>query len=293
MSKRIENKVSITALGTCLMRATSYYEKDTSYKSEDVIASMIIPSYLRAMIRYPISRSVLKKALFKIPGIYEYIILRTKFIDEIFNSLAENMEQVLILGAGFDSRAIRFKSQLKNVQVFELDAPITQQAKKDRFAKRKIDFPDNLNFISIDFMKESLREKLKQAGFEKNKKCLFLLEGLTYYLNQKSIDDTFNLINEYSAKDSVIVFDYASAEAVRQEKIDGDIKIKKHYETLVRSGEKPEYMIEEPIEMFLEKYSFDLIKEADSTHLAKKYFNKDDLERVAQKFRIVKAIKKG
>jgi methyltransferase (TIGR00027 family) len=292
MSKRIENKVSITALGTCLMRATSYYEKDISYKSEDVIASMIIPSYLRAMIRYPISRSVLKKALFKIPGIYEYIILRTKFIDEIFNSLAENMEQVLILGAGFDSRAIRFKSQLKNVQVFELDAPITQQAKKDRFAKRKIDFPDNLNFISIDFMKESLREKLKQAGFEKNKKCLFLLEGLTYYLNQKSIDDTFNLINEYSAKDSVIVFDYAAAAAVRQEKIDGDIKIKKHYETLVRSGEKPDYMIEGPIEKFLGNYRFDLIKEEDSTHLAPKYFNKDDLERVAQKFRIVKAIKK-
>lgn len=293
MSKRIENKVSITALGTCLMRATSYYEKNTSYKSEDIIASRIIPSYLRAMIRYPISRSVLKKALFKIPGIYEYIILRTKYIDEIFNSFTENMEQVLILGAGFDSRAIRFKSQLKNVQVFELDAPITQQVKKNRFAKRKIDFPDNLKFISIDFMKESLREKLNQAGFKKNKKCLFLLEGLTYYLDQKSIDDTFNLINEYSAKDSVIVFDYASAEAVRQEKIDGDMKIKKHYETLVRSGEKPDYMIEEPIEKFLEKYSFDLIEEADSTHLAQKYFNKDDLERVAKKFRIVKAIKKG
>lgn len=292
MSKRIESKVSITALGTCLMRATSYYEKDPCYKSEDFIASMIIPSYLNAMAKYHISRSVLKKALFKVPGIYEYIISRTRFIDEIFNSLAENVDQVLIFGAGFDSRAMRFRNQLKNARVFELDAQVTQQAKINRFVKRKIDFPMNLKFISIDFTKESLVEKLDKAGFEKNGRCLFLLEGLTYYLDQESIDNTLNLISDYSSKDSVLVFDYASASIVRQEEINGDTKIKKHYQTLVKAGERPGFMIEGEIQDFLAKYKFGLIEEVDSAQLAEKYFCKEDFATAAQKFRIVKAIKK-
>lgn len=291
MSKRIENKVSITALGTCLMRAASYYEKNPYYRSEDFIAAKIIPWYLNTAVKHTISRRILKKVLFKVPGIYEYIISRTKFIDEVFNDFAASMDQVLILGAGFDSRSIRFRNQLKNVKVFELDAPITQQAKINRFTQKNIEFPSNLEFISIDFTKETLAEKLNKAGFEKNRKCLFLLEGLTYYLDQESIDSTLNLISEYSAKDSIIVFDYASASAVRQEKNYGDTKIEEHYKNLVKSGEKPGYMIEEPIEKFLEKYKFGLIKEVNSVHLAEKYFNKEDLERVAQKFRIVQGIK--
>jgi len=292
MSKRIESKVSITALGTCLMRATSYYEKDPCYKSEDFIASMIIPWYLNAMAKYHISRSVLKKALFKVPSIYEYIISRTKFIDEIFNSLAENVDQVLIFGAGFDSRAMRFRNQLKNARVFELDAQVTQQAKINRFVKRKIDFPMNLKFISIDFTKESLVEKLDKAGFKKNSRCLFLLEGLTYYLDQESIDNTLNLISDYSSKESVLVFDYASASIVKQEEINGDTKIKKHYQTLVKAGERPGFMIEGEIQDFLAKYKFGLIEEVDSAQLAEKYFCKEDFDPAAQKFRIVKAIKK-
>jgi len=291
MSKRIETKVSITALGTCLMRATSYYEKNPHYKSEDFIASMIIPSYLKALTKYDISRTVLKKVLFKVPGIYEYIVSRTKYIDEIFNSLTENIEQVLIFGAGFDSRVMRFRNELRNAKVFELDAQVTQQAKINRFMEKDIGFPPNLNFISIDFNKESLVEKLERVGFRKNCKCLFLLEGLTYYLNQEAIDSTLNIISDYSAKDSLLIFDYASASAVRQEKVNSETKIKKHYKTLAKAGERPGFMIDGEIQDFLAKYKFGLIEEVDSVQLAKKYFSKENFELVAEKFRIVKAIK--
>lgn len=290
MSKRIESKVSKTALGTCLMRATSYYEKDPYYKSEDFIASMIIPSYLKAMVKYDISRSALKKVLFKVPGIYEYVVSRTKFIDEIFSSLDGKIEQVLIFGAGFDSRIIRFKNELKKVKMFELDAPATQQAKLNRFTKRNIQFPPNLTFIPIDFTTELLAERLNEAGFQKNCRCLFILEGLTYYLNKEAIESTLNLICNYSAKDSLLVFDYASA-AVRQEEINDDPNQKEYYQSLVKAGERPGFMIEEQIQDFLTKYKFGLIEEVDSIHLAKRYFNKDDFETAAQNFRIVKAKK--
>lgn len=291
MSKKIEGKVSITAQGTCLMRATSYYEKDPQYKSEDFIASMIIPSFLKTIAKYNILRTILKRVLFKVPGIYEYVISRTKFIDDICNNLVPNIDQVLILGAGFDSRAIRFREQLKSAKVFELDAPVTQKAKINQFMESHIDFPPNLSFISIDFNKELLVEKLDEAGFQKKRTCLFLLEGLTYYLNQEAIDHTLHIISDYAATDSLLVFDYASASAVRQERGNGDSKNEKHYRALAKAGENPGFMLEGKIQEFLKKYNFELIEEVNSAQLAERYFKKNDFESAAQKFRIITARK--
>jgi methyltransferase (TIGR00027 family) len=290
ISKRIETKVSITAQGTCLMRAISYYENDKYYKSDDYIAPIIIPPFLKLLAKYNILRIILKKRFFKNPGLYEYLISRTKFIDETFKNLTANIDQVLIFGAGFDSRAIRFKNELKNAKVFELDALVTQQAKIDRFKGKNIEFTSNLKFVSLDFTKESLYQKLDEAGFQKNHTCLFLLEGLTYYLNQESIDSTLSIIRDYCAKDSMLVFDYASALAIRQENIHDDPKIKEHYRFLAKAGEKPGFTFEGQIQDFLAKYNFQLIDELDSIKLAERYFNEKDLGLIAQKFRIVKAI---
>ncbi|MBP2660121.1 MAG: methyltransferase, partial [Firmicutes bacterium] len=244
MKNRIEGKVSITAQGTCLVRTISYYEKDTNYKSNDDIAPIIIPSYLNLLVKYGFSRELLKKIFLKAPGNYEYLIARTKFIDNIFENIDDNIEQVLIFGAGFDSRAIRFKNKLARTKIFELDVPITQQIKIDRIRGKNIEIPENLKFISIDFNKESLSKKLDEVDFDKNKSCLFLLEGLTMYLNQESIDNTFNLIEKYSGENSLIVFDYVSASMVRRENTYNDPKIKKHYQFLAKAGEKPSFAID-------------------------------------------------
>ncbi len=291
MKNRIEGKVSITAQGTCLARAISYYEKDINYKSNDDIAPIIVPSYLSLLVKYGFSRKLLKKTFLKAPGNYEYLIARTKFIDNIFENMDDTIEQVLILGAGFDSRAIRFKNKLARKKIFELDVPVTQQIKMDRIRAKNIEIPENLKFISIDFNKESLAKKLDEIDFYKNKCCLFLLEGLTMYLNKESIDNTFDLIEKYSGKNSRIVFDYVSASMVRKENTYNDLKIKKHYQFLAKAGEKPSFAIDGQIESFLAKYNLHLDDELDSARLAKKYFNKDDFGLIAQKFRIVMANK--
>lgn len=291
MNKPIEPKVSSTAVGTCIMRAVSYYEKNPCYKSEDFIAPVIIPSYLKVMAKYNILRNVLKKAVFKVPGIYEYVIARTKLMDEIVKGSADRMEQVLIFGAGFDSRAVRFSQSLKNTQVFELDAPLTQQAKINKYKEKNIDFPANLCFISIDFNKESLAEKLEQAGFQKNRTCLFILEGLTYYLDKKAIDSTFWLLSESCAKGSLLIFDYAAAEAVRQELRIDERSAKETQKSLEQAGEKPGFVLEEKVQSFLANYQFEVLEEITSACLAKRYFAQDDFALGAQKFRIVKAIK--
>lgn len=291
MSNRIEAKVSITAQGTCLARAVSYYEKDFNYKSDDYIAPIMVHPFLNLIAKNGFSRKLLKKYFLKAPGNYEYLIARTKFIDAMFKNIDENVEQIVIFGAGFDSRAIRFRNELEKTTVFELDAPVTQQAKIDRIKKANIQFPENLKFISIDFNKESLSEKLDEAGFSQNKTCFCLLEGLTMYLNQGSIDQTFHLVEEYSGPNSLIIFDYVSASMVRQEHNQNDSQIKKHYQFLAKAGEKPGFAIDGHIQDFLAKYNLALIDELDSAKLAKRYFNKEDLGLIAKKFRMIMACK--
>ena len=67
-------------------------------------------------------------------GVYKYVIARTKYIDAVFKeALAEKFDQILLFGAGFDTRALRFQTEAQHTRIFELDAPFTQQAKLQQY----------------------------------------------------------------------------------------------------------------------------------------------------------------
>jgi len=270
MKKRIETKEYRTAEVTCLARAMSFYEKNKILKSEDFIAPMILPPLFKMLLKSNIIRTLFKKVFFHF-GIYEYVIARTKYIDEIFKSIKDDFKQILIFGAGFDSRAIRFNNNLKDLTVFELDTPATQIAKINQFKKQGIEFSTNLKFISIDFEKETLNQKLEKSGFKKYETCLFLLEGLTMYLDPKSIDITFSTIKEFAGHNSLIIFDYVYSSVITGESNSYGVKgirkwVKKYGEKWVFDIEKGQ------IQEFLNRYDFELVDESDYNKLSDKFF---------------------
>jgi methyltransferase (TIGR00027 family) len=205
-------------------------------------------------------------------GIYEYIIARTKYIDAVFRqALAEQFDQVLIFGAGFDTRALRFHDSLENTRVFELDVPVTQQAKIDQFQKRHLAIPPSLTFIAIDFDKECLSVKLNKVGFCMHRRSLFILEGLVMYLQPESMDATFQIICNFAGKGSWVVFDYIYASVLRKEGIyNGETQI---VQTLSGAGEQWYFGIEKgQIEPFLARYAMQLIDHKDAKDLENTYF---------------------
>jgi len=131
--------------------------------SDDNIAPLLLPSGLRPFLHISLVRRLFTKVAAP-KGIYEYVIVRTKYIDAVFKqALVEQFDQILIFGAGFDTRALRFQDAMGNTNVFELDVPLTQQAKIGQYEKRHLAIPENLTFIAIDFDKESLSTKLNEA----------------------------------------------------------------------------------------------------------------------------------
>ena len=269
--KRIENKSSRTAAYICTCRASSYLEKEIHYKSDDYIAVKLLPHFVKLLLKLKILNL---KGVLSPKGIYPYVIARTKYIDSVFeNSIKVGFEQVLIMGAGFDSRAIRFlNSGICNVKVYETDINYTQNAKVKQLKKRGVSIPENNIYISIDFNKEDLRTRLQDYRFDLNKKTLFILEGITMYLSESANDETFKLIHDYSAPGSLIVFDYIYASVLRRElKYYGESAI---YKRVKKDNESWAFGIEEGgIERFLNSYNFHVLEHLDSKVIENKYFN--------------------
>jgi methyltransferase (TIGR00027 family) len=205
-------------------------------------------------------------------GIYEYTIARTKYIDAVFReALAEGFDQILIFGAGFDTRALRFQGEAGDTKIFELDVPITQRAKLGQYAQRGLSIPANVAFISIDFDQESLSGKLEEVGFTRDARTLFVLEGLLMYLQPESVDETFKVIGTFGGEGSVIVFDYVQASVLRHAgSCYGEREI---LNTVVRAGERWTFGIEEgELEGFLKKYGLRVSEHLDVQGLEQKYF---------------------
>ena len=269
--RRIETATSRTAQWTCVSRAASALESDQHYRSDDRIALLLVPTFLRLALHIPLVRRWYSRAMAP-KGIYEYTIARTKYIDAVFKEvLAAGFDQILIFGAGFDTRALRFQREAASTKLFELDVPITQQAKLGQYQRLGLSIPHNIEFIAINFDKESLSDKLEQAGFGKGGRTLFLLEGLLMYLQPESVDETFQVMAGFAGQGSEVVFDYVRAPVLRQEGLYyGEREI---LETVAKAGERWHFGIEEAqLEGFLNRYGLRLVEHVDAQELERMYF---------------------
>jgi methyltransferase (TIGR00027 family) len=205
-------------------------------------------------------------------GIYEYVIARTKYIDAIFEeALARGFDQILIFGAGFDTRALRFRNKAGKTRVFELDAPVTQTAKIGQYHNRGLDIPANLVWVPVDFDREPLSMCLEKAGFDKDGRSLFILEGLLMYLLPGSVNETFGTIQHFATTGSEIVFDYVYASVLRGEGLRYGEKGMAN--TVSKAGEGWRFGMEEGgVGAFLARYGMSVIEEKDSTGLEEMYF---------------------
>ncbi len=155
--------------------------------------------------------------LFKqiVPGFHEFFLARTRYIDDYLKGFIEReLEQLVVLGAGYDSRAYRFDELENKIKVFEVDSPATQDAKKQKVKKIFNRLPDHITYISIDLQKDDLEYRLIQNGYNSSLKTLFIWEGVTMYIDRKAVDKTLLFISKNTGKGSSIIFDYTFQEVV-------------------------------------------------------------------------------
>jgi methyltransferase (TIGR00027 family) len=273
--RTIERKASNTAGYTCFSRACATRDENELVRGPDDMAEIFLPLFAKIILNVPMLRSIFMRKIAP-SGIYEYVLARTKLLDEFFlDALESGFQQIVLLGAGMDTRALRFANKNKGTKVFELDVHKTQQPKIEILNRKEVELPDELVFVTIDFNKQSLSDTLGSAGYRENQKSLFLWEGVTMYLNSDAVDSTLNFIRECSQVGSVVVFDYIYASVLRREhKYYGEKEI---YETVSRAGEGWTFGIEDgEIEEFLSARGFKLISHHTPSELERKYLTTED-----------------
>jgi methyltransferase (TIGR00027 family) len=124
------------------------------------------------------------------PGPRSSVAARTRLIDDaIGDALREPIEQFVILGAGFDSRAWRLAG-LREIPVFEVDHPDTQAAKREALGRALGAEPRQVRFVSTDFTRRDLERSMAAAGYRESARSFILWEGVTNYLSAAAVDAT-------------------------------------------------------------------------------------------------------
>jgi methyltransferase (TIGR00027 family) len=206
---------SRTSILTAAARALGSREPDPSVRNPDWAADRLIGPSERALIAdHPISRALdwdFQDAI-NDPDVFGFtwlMLVRTRFIDErLTRAVREGATQVVILGAGFDTRAHRFTDLLGDVPVIEVDYGTTQDYKRARVDAALGGAPANVAYAPIDFTRESLGDVLRRTGFRPDRKTHFICEGVSMYVPEEGMKETLRAIAAESAPGSTLLLEY-------------------------------------------------------------------------------------
>jgi methyltransferase (TIGR00027 family) len=260
-----KKQASITAQGIAFARAFESAKPENERICYDPLARRLInPAF------YILSKLFVNYAERKGPGVLAFLATRCRYIDDYLQEcLAAGIEQLVILGAGLDSRAYRIEGLNDQVQVFEVDHPATQAVKLAKLKQILGELPAHVTYVPIDFDVETL-EKLFQYGYQRQKKTLFIWEGVVYYLTAEAVDQTLSFVATNSGAGSSIIFDYVYTSALTATNKRGEIA--RMQRTQRYTGEGLIFGIEEgEIKAFLRARGYTQIENMTSNDLKKAY----------------------
>ncbi len=211
-----EGKPSFTAEGTVAMRYAEWLAPEETRMCHDSLAKDFVPAKFRFLGKTRLlTRLTIRSVEWLIPGMIAYIVGRTRYIDDyVAQRIDDGIEQLVIMGAGYDSRAYRFDRLRGNVKVFEVDFPATQEVKKAKVRKIFGSLPEHVVYVPVDFDEVTLGDGLFAGGFDPQAKTLFTWEGVTPYITPVGMDETLTFVANNAGEGSSIIFDYLHISAL-------------------------------------------------------------------------------
>ena len=149
----VDARPSESALTVAFCRALAAHEAREDVRGPDTLAELFVAEESRKSLRDPAARQWI---IDKFGGTYEFFIARTAYGDRIFHSaLRDGTPQIVLLGAGYDTRTYRFRDSIRSTRVFELDTAPTQQRKRRILGEAGWPEPEQLTYVPINFETET------------------------------------------------------------------------------------------------------------------------------------------
>ncbi len=158
---------------------------------DDATARAVVDTYLRTNVAYP------------------NIVMRSRYAeDALLRAVARGVRQYVLIGAGFDSFALRLPAAAAGVTVVEIDHPATQSLKRACFAKAGVTVPASVHFVAADLSVQDLGSVLRAAPLRLGEPVFFSWLGVTMYLTRAANVATLRAIAATAAAGSELVFSY-------------------------------------------------------------------------------------
>jgi methyltransferase (TIGR00027 family) len=146
----------------------------------------------------------------RLPGARTSGVARTRLIDDTLGRLVRGgIAQLVILGAGFDCRALRLEC-LREAVVFEVDHPATLARKLAVLQEQAKALPAKVRYVQMEFTRQQLAPTLDGAGFRFSLPTIFLWEGVTNYLTKAAVEAVLQCVAK-SAAGTRLIFTYIDA----------------------------------------------------------------------------------
>ena len=144
-----------------------------------------------------------------IPGLALHQALRKRHIERVLReSLEEGFQQVVILGGGLDSLALRLRAEFARVRFMELDHPATQRVKQEVIQNRHLE-GENLRLLPVDFTQQTLEQCLAACpGYQPDSRTVFLCEGVLMYLEEREVEAIFAFIRRQASPLNRFIFTF-------------------------------------------------------------------------------------
>jgi methyltransferase (TIGR00027 family) len=216
------------------------------------------------------------------PGARSTGVARTRYIDDVLDEAVRGgVRQVVILGAGFDTRAYR-TAGIEDCRIFEVDHPQTSRLKQAvvrRMLKRQ---PAHVAFVAADFNSRPVGELLRGAGLDLSRPCLFLWEGVTNYLTESAVDVTLRYVAT-AAPSSRILFTYIDRDVLRPGSAFQGIDTLR---ALLRSVQEPWTFGFDPTQLahYLNVRGLRLLSDIDSTAVRARYLGNRESQPIGYEF---------
>jgi len=289
----LPGEVSQTAAIVCEYRAIAAQHPDPRLRNPDDLADKLCPRASPLPRPYGEARTFIDNSGATNAG-YFFVNARTLYIEAALRRAAdEGATQVVILGAGFDSRAYRFHDTHPRLRFFEVDLPATIEEKKKRIAAVLGAVPDYVQYAPVDFDRQTLEEVLPALGFDAGQKTFFILEGVTMYVREAGNAATLRFIARHSAPGSRVVYDYILRRVV-QGNFDGMYAIAENAMGVALLGE-PYVTGWTPggAAAFAKQQGLKVLEDLGTKELTERYLTRSDGEpdgRMPDGFRILEAV---
>jgi methyltransferase (TIGR00027 family) len=277
---------------SAMAEVVAVYRAAESLKPEEqrICYDSLARHFLRRRYRLVLSSRRLAEIVLRLaverpwPGDIGTILVRTRYIDDLVaGCLSNGISQLVILGAGYDSRAYRMEGLADRVKVFEIDHPATQAAKTATVADLFGTLPGHVTYIPLDFNRRTLSEALAASAYDPDRTTLFIWEGVTMYLERGAVEDTLRFVATNSGADSSIVFDYLRySDRYDEEQLR---MLKKNQDSLVKRGEPWTFGLPEgTVGNFVSSLGFREVVEASDDTLKDKYLTGPNQNRAMYAF---------